>query len=392
MRLAAVLLAAGKGERMWPLTSTRPKPLLPIVLGESLAERWLKALKKFTNDITIVIKEKDLQYFEGLVEKYDAKVAFQPDVPGTGAALASVTPPEAEYVIVAYGDIYLQNITEDLKRLIDEAPSVLAVEVKDVSQYGALVVEGGEVVRVAEKELTGPGLINGGVYVFKRDIFEKVKKLKPSKRGEYELTDVIEGLKPVKPSGGWKDVGRPWDIFDVIKMEFDVREGFENPWGPGKVYGHLPKVKGNIYVEGPVFFGKDVEVGPFSHIRPYTTLLDGVKVGPFVQIKESLIMENSKVPHLNYVGDSVVAEDVNFGAGSVTANLRFDEKPIMMKIKGELVSTGRRKMGAVVGGGARIGVNVSLMPGVRIGAKAWVYPGCVVKEDVPDGAKYKCGK
>ena len=390
MRISAVVLAAGKGERMWPLTSTRPKPLLPVILGESLLERWLRALEKFTDDITVVIKREHAQHFEKVLKDYGVKAVFQMDAPGTGAALASAPLPAADVVLVAYGDVYLQKPEENLKRLLDQAPSVLAVKVDDVSQYGALVLENGVVKRVAEKELSGPGLINGGVYALRKDFFERLKELKPSKRGEYELTDLMEGLRAVEVSGGWKDVGRPWDVFDVMKMEFEVREGDTNPWGPGKVYGHVPKVKGEVYVEGPVYFGRGVELGPFAHLRPYTALLDGVKVGPFVQIKESLIMEKSRVPHLNYVGDSVVAEDVNFGAGSVTANLRFDEKEVHVVLKGKKVSTGRRKFGAVVGGGARIGVNVSLMPGTRVGSRAWIYPGCVVKGDVPDGAKYKC--
>ncbi|WP_202943250.1 bifunctional sugar-1-phosphate nucleotidylyltransferase/acetyltransferase [Ignicoccus hospitalis] len=390
MRTAAVLLAAGKGERMWPLTSTRPKPLLPVALGESLLERWIKALKEITEDIIVVVNKEHVKYFENLRSEYGVELAVQIAAPGTGAALASVKPPEADYVVVAYADVYLQRPLLELKRLLAEAPSVLAVRVDDVSQYGALVVENGEVREVIEKEMSGPGLINGGVYVFSKEIFELLKELKPSKRGEYELTDLVKGLRAVEVASGWKDVGRPWDIFDVMKMEFEVREGLENPWGPGKVYGELPEVKGEVYVEGPVYFGEGVVLGPFAHVRPYVALLDGVKVGPFVQVKESMIMEGSRLPHLNYVGDSVVAEDVNFGAGSVTANLRFDEREVEVTLKGQRVSTGRRKLGAIVGGGARIGVNVSLMPGTRVGARSWIYPGCVVRGDVPDGARYKC--
>ncbi|NPA85182.1 MAG: NTP transferase domain-containing protein [Crenarchaeota archaeon] len=390
MKIASVILAAGKGERMWPLTSTRPKPLLPVVLGESLLERWLRTLKPLSDEIIVVIKEEQREHFRELLNKYGARAAFQPETPGTGAALASAGPLEADLIVVAYADVYLQRPEENLRRLLENAPALLAVEIDDVSQYGALVVEGGVVARVAEKELSGPGLINGGVYVFEREIFERLKSLKPSKRGEYELTDVLEGLRTVRAVGGWKDVGRPWDVFDVVKMEFEVREGFPNPWGPGKLYGNLPEVKGSVYVEGPVYFGKGVALGPFSHIRENAVLLEGVKVGAFTQVKGSVIMEHSRAPHLNYVGDSVIAEDVNLGAGSVTANLRFDEKEVTVVLKGKRVGTGRRKLGAIIGGHARIGINVSMMPGVRIGAGAWVYPGCVVKSDVPDGAKMRC--
>ena len=96
-------------------------------------------------------------------------------------------------------------------------------------------------------------------------------------------------------------------------------------------------------------------------------------------------MENTKIPHLSYVGDSVICEDVNFGAGTITANLRFDEKEVKVNIKNERVSSGRKKLGAIVGGHVRTGINVSILPGIKIGAYAWIYPGAVVDRDVNKG-------
>ncbi|MEM1859584.1 MAG: nucleotidyltransferase, partial [Metallosphaera sp.] len=183
---------------------------------------------------------------------------------------------------------------------------------------------------------------------------------------------------------------------DINKAELDSI--------PGRIEGELEenvkivgkvvieegaKVLSGTRIEGPVFIGKNCVVGPNAYLRPYTLLTGNVKIGSFVEIKESVVMEGTKIPHLSYVGDSVISEDVNFGAGTLVANLRFDEKEVFMNIKGKRQGTGRKKMGTVVGGHVRTGINVSILPGIKIGAYAMIYPGAVVNRDVNRGEFYK---
>ena len=94
-------------------------------------------------------------------------------------------------------------------------------------------------------------------------------------------------------------------------------------------------------------------------------------------------MNGVHVGHLSYIGDSIIGENCNFGAGTITANLRFDGKSIKMRIKGEMVSTGRRKMGVVMGDDVETGIGVLLMPGIKIGCSSWIGPNIVVYKDVP---------
>jgi len=143
-------------------------------------------------------------------------------------------------------------------------------------------------------------------------------------------------------------------------------------------------------IEGPAYIGPGVKVGPLSHIRPETVLLRGSKVGYAVEVKASVLMEGARAPHFNYVGDSVIGEEVNLGAGTITANLRFDHRTVKMTVKGERVDTGLNKLGTIMGGYSQTGINVSLMPGVKVGAYAIIYPGCVVTRDVGKGETYKC--
>ena len=131
------------------------------------------------------------------------------------------------------------------------------------------------------------------------------------------------------------------------------------------------------------YIGKDVEVGPNAYVRSYSVILDGSRIGFNVEVKESVIMEHTHISHQAYVGDSVVCEGVNLGAGTILANLRFDGKTVKVRIKGAVEDSGRRKLGAFIGGYVRTGVNVSVFPGVKIGAYSWIYPGVTVTDDVP---------
>ena len=94
-------------------------------------------------------------------------------------------------------------------------------------------------------------------------------------------------------------------------------------------------------------------------------------------------MEHVHASHLSYIGDSVVGEHTNLGAGTVLANLRFDNKNVKVIVEGKRIDTGRRKLGALIGGYVKTGVNVSIMPGVKIGSYSVIYPGVTVYRDVP---------
>jgi bifunctional UDP-N-acetylglucosamine pyrophosphorylase/glucosamine-1-phosphate N-acetyltransferase len=85
-------------------------------------------------------------------------------------------------------------------------------------------------------------------------------------------------------------------------------------------------------------------------------------------------MSNTNIPHLNYIGDSIIGENCNFGAGTKIANLRLDEKEIYVSVKGERISTGRKKFGAIVGDGVKTGINVSINVGTMIGSNVHIAP------------------
>jgi bifunctional UDP-N-acetylglucosamine pyrophosphorylase/glucosamine-1-phosphate N-acetyltransferase len=122
-------------------------------------------------------------------------------------------------------------------------------------------------------------------------------------------------------------------------------------------------------------------VGPNAYVRGATLLAEDTHVGNGVEIKNSVVMGGSAVPHLSYVGDSVLGRDVNFGAGTKVANLRHDGEDVRMTVKGDRVSTGRRKFGVVAGDEVKTAINTSLDAGVVLSGGARTTPGESITRD-----------
>ena len=152
--------------------------------------------------------------------------------------------------------------------------------------------------------------------------------------------------------------------------------------------GAETKVWNQAHIREGARIGKNCTIGPNAFLRPYTCIGDNCKVGQAVEIKNSIIMEGTYVPHLSYVGDSVIGRNVNFGAGAITANLRHDDRTILVNVKGDPLDSGRRKLGALVGDNVKFGSNVVVNPGKKIGAGALVWPGVVINKDIEPGTEY----
>lgn len=134
-------------------------------------------------------------------------------------------------------------------------------------------------------------------------------------------------------------------------------------------------VDSGVVIEGPAVLQEGETVGPNAYVRGTTLLGPDTTVGHSVEMKNSVLMRGATVGHLSYVGDSILGRDVNFGAGTTVANLRHDEEPVTCTVKGERVSTGRRKFGVVCGDGVKTGINTSLNAGVVLAGGTTTAPG-----------------
>ena len=146
--------------------------------------------------------------------------------------------------------------------------------------------------------------------------------------------------------------------------------------GPGSV------VKSGTYIEGPVYIGRSCIIGPNAYLRDHVAIHDGCKVGNAVELKNTILFTGARVPHLSYVGDSVIGENTNFGAGTITGNLRHDNANVQSAVKGQLVDTGRRKFGTIAGDNVKTGINTMIYPGRKFWPGTSTAPGAAVVKDV----------
>jgi len=191
-----------------------------------------------------------------------------------------------------------------------------------------------------------------------------------------------------------QDVRRPWDVLTATEhavsavsraLHGDVHAD-ATCRGP-VVVEEGAWVDAGVVLEGPVVVSAGARVGPNAYIRPNTFLGVNAHVGHGVEVKNSVLYESATVPHLTYVGDSVLGTDANLGAGSLVANLRHDGEPVTATHGGRRVSTGRRKFGAVVGRNARLGIGTQVNAGVTIAPGATTAPGETVLRDCAGGAE-----
>lgn len=146
--------------------------------------------------------------------------------------------------------------------------------------------------------------------------------------------------------------------------------------------GEGTRILPGVFIEGNVVIGRNCKIGPNCYIRGNTSIGDGCHVGQSVEIKNTIVLDRSSIGHLSYVGDSVLGEGVNFGAGTTTSNLRHDGTNHRSMVNDELVDTGRRKFGAIIGDGVHTGINTSIYPGRKMWPKTTTPPGGIVQRDI----------
>ncbi|AMM53263.1 bifunctional sugar-1-phosphate nucleotidylyltransferase/acetyltransferase [Pyrococcus kukulkanii] len=404
--MKAVILAAGKGERLRPLTDDRPKVVLKVA-NKPIIEYVIETLDPFVDEFIIIVRYMKEKIIKLLGDEFHGKpITYVEQVEGEGTAKAIYSAKEyiedGEAFFAVNGDIYFEeDAIRGLLHVFRKKNADAALVVKafdDLSQFGLVEVEGDFVIRIKEKPGKVSGFANLGIYLFKSDVFEFIEKTEVSERGEYEITDTLnlilssgKKIAYYEYRGYWNDIGRPWNLLEVneyilkTKLKHSIRGQVEEGAVivPPVEIGEGTIVRSGSYIIGPVKIGRNSRIGPNCFIRPYTSIGDNCHIGNAVEIKNSIIMDNSNAPHLNYVGDSIIGENTNLGAGTITANLRHDNKTIKVEVKGKLEDSGRRKLGAIIGHNVKVGINVSIYPGRKIGSNAFIGPGVVVDKNVP---------
>jgi len=399
----AVVLAAGKGTRM---VSESPKVLHPID-GMPLVQHVLENIKLPSIKRKIVVVGFKAKKVRKFLSSYDSLIdnVLQSQQLGTGhAVLCAEKKVKSKHVLVLAGDvpfIQSQTISKLIKKHIQSksAASILSARVINPKGYGRIVRDSKNKVLGIREELDASAKerlvkeVNTGFYIFdSKVLFSTLKKIKTkNKKKEYYLTDVIALLSlkskkveshPISTEEEMMGINSKVDLMKAQKLMNQktlkrlMEKGVvivspENTFIANDVkIGRDTVILPFTYIGKKVVIGKRCQIGPFSHIREEVKIDDGSQVGSFVEVVRSKVGKNSMVKHLTYLGDSVVGNKANLGAGTITAN--YD---------------GKNKSKTIIGDGAFIGSNTVLVAPVKIGNKAKTGAGSVVlaKANVPKG-------
>jgi bifunctional UDP-N-acetylglucosamine pyrophosphorylase/glucosamine-1-phosphate N-acetyltransferase len=413
-----VVLAAGEGTRM---RSSLPKVLHPVA-GESLLSHVLRAAPNGGGASLAVVVGPDHQAVADETRRVrsDAMTFVQRERLGTAHAVLAAREAiadGAEDLLIAFGDTPLIS-AETFERL--RAPlkngatlAVLGFRAADPTGYGRLVVENGKLAAIREQadasaEERKITLCNAGVMAFDGrkalGILDEIRNA--NAKGEYYLTDAVaivreKGLEAVVIETSEDEVrgintkaqlaeaeavlqarlrkaameaGVTLIAPETVYLAADTKFGRDvtiEPFvviGPGVTIGDGAVIHSFSHIVEATI-GKKVSIGPYARLRPGTSLGDGSRIGNFVETKAAILEEGVKVNHLSYVGDAHVGANSNLGAGTITCN--YD---------------GFLKHKTLIGKGAFIGTNSSLVAPVKIGAGAYIGSGSVITKDVPDDA------
>jgi UDP-N-acetylglucosamine diphosphorylase / glucose-1-phosphate thymidylyltransferase / UDP-N-acetylgalactosamine diphosphorylase / glucosamine-1-phosphate N-acetyltransferase / galactosamine-1-phosphate N-acetyltransferase len=396
--MECVVLAAGEGTRMRPLTAKRPKVMLPLANRPMMEHLVLAAREAGIRDFVFVVGygEREIRRHFGDGSAWGIHIEYAPQrlQQGTADAVRAARDLVTGQFLVLNGDMILKS--RDIADLSVKPSPCMSISTTDhPMDYGVVLVEGDLITSLEEKSQNPPSnLINAGAYLFTPDIFELIDGVRPSPRGELELTDALAILIAERKLHAhhlsyWMDVGHPWDMLDANSIlmesisphnEGTIEEGVSLKGSV--IVGEGSVIKSGTYIEGPCIIGRNCRIGPHAYIRSATSIGDDCHIGHCSELKNSIIMSGTKIPHFNYVGDSIIGSGCNFGAGTKIANLRHDHATVRVCGK----DTRRKKFGAIVGDGVQFGINCSINVGSMIGSNALFGPNSYIEGCIGDKA------
>ena len=191
-----------------------------------------------------------------------------------------------------------------------------------------------------------------------------------------------------------EEASYPWEVLSKIE-EYILKIGEElskedyNKVGENVWIAKSAKVAPTAYINGPAIIGENAEVRHCAFIRGNAIVGNNAVVGNSTELKNVILFNNVQVPHYNYVGDSILGYKAHMGAGSITSNVKSDKKLVVIKNGDEMIETGRKKVGAMIGDNVEVGCGSVLNPGTVIGRDSNIYPLSSVRGVVKAHSIYK---
>jgi len=372
--MKAVVLAGGEGLRLGPFTETLPKVMLPVG-NKPILHHIIEALDNTTIDEIIIVigyqKNKILQYFKDY-PKLPIKYIEQEKQLGTAHALYQAKDEIDDDFLVVFGDNLID--VQSLQKMIDLKTSngILITSHAHPSNYGVVDVNDSILTNIVEKpEKDGDRFIATGIYRFDPSIFDHIKQ--SIDQGKLGMSAIIQSLLDQQVTIGtektksWRDIVYPWDLLSVnesytSKITRKIGGTIEKQVhikGP-IVIGENTRISSGTYLVGPLIIGNDCEIGPNSCIFPSTVIGNNCVVQPFTSIRNSIIMDDTRVGAQSYIARSIIAERVMLGH-----HVTLSENNAMVTIGDEMKKV--NDVGVMIGEDTRIGNQVSIDSGVIIG-------------------------
>lgn len=405
----AVILAGGASTRFAPLSDKNTLKFL----GKTLLEYHIENLGAVgITDIVIITSPANNKIVEEtLAKRKNIQLVIQQEPKGMGNAILS-----AESLILKdfiARPIYILNGDDVIeidwhKKILQEsekgADSVIgAYQVSSYFPGGYLIVdEQNRILGIKEKPGIGnepSNLVNAVAHLHKnsRKLIAYIKKeyeniaIKTDDHYERAMDKLMQEcyFKAV-PYLSWLTLKFPWHVLDIANYFLKKIKG-KNVSGTAQIHPSAI-IRDNVVIEDGVRIFEGAIIGPNTYIGKNTV------VGNYALLRESIVDEECIIGyateicrsfvnkncwfHSNYIGDSILDSNVSFGSGAVTANLRLDESEISATVKGEKIGTKKNKLGSIIGKNVRIGINVSIMPGIKIGENSFIGPHANLDHDL----------
>ena len=395
--MKAIILAAGEGAHLSPFSETRPISMIGVA-GRTMLDNTFGLLKSAgINDIFIVVRHKKDKLIERLQQQdhngLNLHYVEQKRKLGIGHAVMQIKNKisPGEYFLLLYGDtLTAENIFSKVQQSFHsfKCPVASICLPPSNQMFGNVFLNARmEITKIVEKP-KGNNLGNyvlSGVFILPASFFKLLKSSGNSMEKALKKVVAEEGLRASMWEDEWLDVVYPWEILTANKMIMDswqessiaktaTLEANVTLQGIVRIEAGAI-IKSGAVLEGPCCIGKGSYIGNNSLIRSYTSVGKNCKVGSGVELKNCVVMDNSQIGRLSFVGDSVLGENVDMGAGCMTVNRTVDWKPISVKNGKRPMGTGMTKLGAFLGDGVVVGAGNTLQPGMVV-APGKILPAC----------------
>jgi glucose-1-phosphate thymidylyltransferase len=384
---SAVVLAAGEGMRLRPLTTYRPKPMLPVTNEPILQHVFETLVEAGFTEIHVVVgyrRDRVQEYFGFDYEGVPLHYHHQDQQLGSGHAVLQARPSVDGSFLVVNGDqLVSPDIVEAVvDRHVDDShrATIGVVESEMAPQYGAVSLDGDVVTELVEKPREDHyRLLNAGVYAFEDDIFEIIAST-PSMEGEHSLSAALTNaigdgtaVRGVRTTGVWRDATYPWDLLSLTAEMLD-RTDEQMRIAPSAT------VDEDAVIREPVVIGPDAVVAPGAVVGPYSTVGRNSFVGCNAVVDNSIVDEDTRIGPNATLVDCVTGLNTTIGAGVTIEGGRGD-----VRIGSQIHED--TQLGAVVADRAELGGGVSVAPGTIVGSGATVETGVSLEGVVDDGVE-----